>query len=273
MISAADAGPAPETRPAIRPAMRPAMEIVGHGGAGAYHHPNSRPSMEAALALGVDRIECDVHRAADGTLVLTHDAAIRLPDGGHLSVGGSSVPDLRSLLPGFLTLDDLVEMTTGRVPLLLDVKRAGYETEIVDAIRRHRLVDAAAVSTTHLSTLRRLRGAFPTMRLALSSGHWAGHDPPAAGRVVARAALRRLLPWPLLAALRLVDATEATLHHRVATAPLVAALHARRYRVGLWTVDDPAAIHRAIALGVDAITSNRPDLVRALVTARASGRP
>lgn len=247
------------------------IEVVGHGGAGAFHPGNSRPAMEVALTLGVDRIECDVRRAADGALVLVHDDAVPLPSGGRRHVRATTTRDLRALLPGLLSLDDLVEMTTGRVPLLLDVKRAGYEAEVVAAIRRHRLAGTASLSSTYLSTLRRMRADVPALRLGLSTGHWAGGDPPRPRRTAARWGLRLLVPLPLLASLRLVGASEVMLHHRVATAPLVSALHARRYRVNVWTVDDPAAVRRAIALGVDGIISNRPDLVRDVLETASRG--
>lgn len=244
------------------------IEVVGHGGAGAVHPGNSRASIETALTMGVDRIECDVQLAADGALVLVHDDAVPLPDGGKRLVRRATTAELRTLLPGLLTLDDLVEVTMGRAPLLLDVKRAGYEADVVAAIRRHGLAGTASLSSTYLSTLHRLRAAFPTMRLGLSTGHLAGGDPISPWRTVARWGLRLLVPLPLFASLRLVGATEAMLQHRVATVPLVTALHAGQWQVNVWTVDRPEAIRRAIALGVDGIISNRPDLVRDILAGR-----
>ena len=242
--------------------------MIGHGGAGAVHPSNSRASIETALTMGVDRIECDVQIAADGSLVLVHDDAAPLPDGGKRLVRRTTTAELRTLLPGLLTVDDLVEVTMGRVPLLLDVKRAGNEAEIIAAIRRHGLADTASLSSTYLSTLRQLRAALPTTRLGLSTGHVAGGDPTLPWRTIARWGLRLLVPLPLIASLRLVGATEAMLQHRVATAPLVTALHAGRWQVNVWTVDHPAAIRRAIDLGVDGIISNRPDLVRDILPDR-----
>ena len=241
------------------------IEIVAHGGAGTDHPNNSRPAMETALTLGVDRLECDVQRAADGTLVLVHDAAVPLPTGGTRPVSSLTEGELRDLFPDLLTLDELAEMCAGRAPLMIDVKRPGYEPELIAAIRRHHLAAASSVSCTYASTLGRIRHAFPTMRLGLSTGHWATSVPSPPGRAVARWTLRLLLPLPLLVAVRVVGATEVMLQHRVATAPLVALLHASGRRVNLWTVDRPNSIRRAIALNVDAIISNRPDLVRHLI--------
>jgi len=116
-------------------------------------------------------------------------------------------------------------------------------------------------SSTDARTLRRLRAAHPSLRFGLSTGHWAGTAPPALGRA-AGAALRLLLPLLMPPAMRLAGATEAMLHHRVATQRLVARVHAGGRRVYLWTVNEPVDVRRAAALGVDGIISDRPDLVR-----------
>ena len=226
--------------------------------------------MDTALALGVDRLECDVQRSADGALVLVHDDAVPLPAGGKRPVSSLTAAALRGLLPDLLTLDELAEMAAGRAPLMLDVKRPGYEPQLITAIRRHNLAAASSVSCTYATTLRRVRHAFPTMRLGLSTGHWATGFPTPLGRAAARWTLRLLLPLPLLLAVRAVGATEVMLQHRVATAPLVALLHASGRRVNLWTVDRPDPIRRAIALDVDGIISNHPDLVRQILAATAS---
>ena len=247
------------------------VEVIGHGGAGDFFPGNSRPAMEKALELGVDRIECDVQRAADGELVLVHDEELALPDGRRRPVRSLSAADIGALLPDLLTFDELVELIAGRAPLMIDIKRSGYEAEVIAAIRRHRLDGDSSLSCTYASTLRRLRHAFPRMRLGLSTGHWATGAPTPVGRALARWALRALVPVPLLVALRVVGATEVMLQHRVATRPLVAAVHAGGRRVNLWTVDRPAAIRRALDLGVDGVISNRPDLVRAIAGGNGGG--
>ena len=44
--------------------------------------------------------------------------------------------------------------------------------------------------------------------------------------------------------------------------PLYRELRSRGLGVGVWTVDDPEAMRKFAAMGVDFITSNRPDLLR-----------
>lgn len=113
------------------------IEIIGHRGAAAYHPGNSRAALLTAIQLGVDRIECDVQPAADGTLVLVHDDAVSLVVGGRKPVREASVDELRRALPGFVTLDEAAAIVADRASLLLDVKRPGYEAALIAALRRH----------------------------------------------------------------------------------------------------------------------------------------
>jgi len=39
----------------------------------------------------------------------------------------------------------------------------------------------------------------------------------------------------------------------------------RGYRVNTWTVDEPAEMKRLVALGVDGIITNRPDVLREIL--------
>src|SRR5690348_7556437 len=66
--------------------------------------------------MGADAIETDVRRASDGRLVLAHDP---LPD---------QVP------PGLIELGELVVMAAGRVRLDVELKEAGYEAEVLEAL-------------------------------------------------------------------------------------------------------------------------------------------
>ena len=116
--------------------------------------------MEAALAHGVNLVELDVFGRPDRTLVLGHSRK---------ELGEEPV-----------TLEDVFAFLAGAKPevgLLADLKGAGWEQELVDALRRHDLVERTVASTSNvatLQTLRRLIGridlrAFdqPTARLAL----------------------------------------------------------------------------------------------------------
>ncbi|MGH7304969.1 MAG: glycerophosphodiester phosphodiesterase, partial [Candidatus Rokuibacteriota bacterium] len=59
-------------------------------------------------------------------------------------------------------------------------------------------------------------------------------------------------------------ATDLGIEYTLADEPLVAAARAANLTLGVWTVNDAEAIRRMLDLGVDIITSDRPDLAKRL---------
>src|ERR1700716_3952759 len=96
------------------------LRRVGHKGADHIAPGNTLASFDAALAAGVDMVEFDVLRIGDGRLVLAHDLA------------DSERPDVLTLDEG---LDHLVTDAYAGVELDVDLKRPGYEREVIDALR------------------------------------------------------------------------------------------------------------------------------------------
>jgi glycerophosphoryl diester phosphodiesterase len=247
-------------RPRLTPRDQP--EIVGHGGAGDFFPGNSLQSIEKALELGVDRIEVDVQSSADGELVLVHDERIGVDGRNPVPVSRLKTSELRFLLPGFLTLAEGIEVIGYRVPLMLDIKGPGFELELNAAIRTHKIAETSSISCEQLTVLRRLRAAFPTMRLGISTGHISSGAPTSPGKWLASAVSRPVLLYPLLAALAATGASEIMVFHRACSRSLVSGLHKHGVLVNVWTVDRPISMRRALTIGVDGIISNRPDLLQ-----------
>lgn len=238
------------------------IEIVGHGGAGAFYPGNSRDALLTGLRLGVDRIEFDLMMAADNQLVLVHDLEHTDENGLIHKTVAAPVSVLQRILPGFLTFDEAVEITKGRVPLLLDVKVPGFEQVLIESIRRHGIERDINISCTNPRTIRRLRAAFPDMPIGLSTGHRPTGGALIYGRWVAGNLLRAIGPFPLLITMSWCGANEIMLHRLLVSRRVVRAFHRAGHRVYAWTVDDPGEIQKMASCGVDAIISNRPDLVQ-----------
>ena len=89
--------------------------VCAHRGASAHLPDNSIEAFRAAIEAGADAIEADLRRTAGGLLVLEHDP---LP----------ADPPPRALLA------ELVAMARGRVRLDIELKEAGYEREVLEAL-------------------------------------------------------------------------------------------------------------------------------------------
>jgi glycerophosphoryl diester phosphodiesterase len=214
---------------------------LGHRGAPALAAPNSLAGIEAALATGLDGVELDV--LSDG-LVVAHSR--------------------RELSPDAPALDEALGLVAGSADarVLLDLKERGGETALVSALRRHGLVERALVCSLDPATLRAVKRleprlgvsrSYPRDRLRVSERGLP--EPVLRG---ALAALRRALPARIAGMLRRAEADAATLHHLVLSEPLVARCHALGAAVFAWTVNDPAALERVVALGVDGVITDDP---------------
>lgn len=231
--------------------------LVAHRGGAPDEIDNSAAAFEHGLTLSVDMLEFDVRRSGDGTLVLLHDPVVQ-GAGRRWVVQDTPYDQLRQFLPWLLTLDDYLERFGSALPFNLDMKTHGYEAEVVEALRRHRLVDHALISTGHIHSLRRLAQSSFGIELGLSRGH-------ARTSVEFDAffnTFERYLAVTLPPMLRCAAARATMLHHDCIDERLVDALHSAGFRVFAWTVDDPNRARVLAQIGVDGITSNRPALIR-----------
>jgi glycerophosphoryl diester phosphodiesterase len=165
-------------------------------------------------------------------------------------------------------LDFLSGERFAELELDVDVKLPGYEQEVVDELRRARLLGRSLISTQYPASLVALRALAPGARLGWSVPKLQ-HDPfrsralavPAwAGLQAARAAL------PARAAkaihLRRCDALMA--HWRLVTPRLVRQVRAAGGELYVWTVDDAERIRALESLGVSGIITNDPRLFAVL---------
>lgn len=207
---------------------------IGHGGASALAPGNTLESFDAAVAVGIDMIEFDV-RSWRGELVLAH-----------------TLLDAR-LGRGVRLRDALAHLGTSAfdgVDLNVDVKRTGYERQLLDELRGAELLDRALISSQVPEVLGRVRALEPDVRVGISVG----------GRV-ARAS-RRWRDWRAQVlgglAARRWDALMA--QHRLVDGSLLEAVADRGASLYAWTVNERASIESLQRLGVHGITTADPRL-------------
>lgn len=203
------------------------MLKIGHRGAAALAPANTISSLLAAVAAGVDMVEIDVI-AVSGRLLLSH-----------------SLREVRGDAP---TLDEAIEALPRDLPLLVDVKRRGYEHELVEVLRRHGAIGRAVASTTDLQILDKLRSLEPLLRRSVTY--------PRSGQ---RARLLRPLAAtrvPLL--VRRAEASAATVHYGVLSAALADRCHALGAQVFAWTVNDRSIVQEVAARGADGVITDDP---------------
>ncbi|HEV7214957.1 MAG TPA: glycerophosphodiester phosphodiesterase family protein [Chloroflexota bacterium] len=241
---------------------------VGHRGAAALAPENTLAAFRAGMAAGVDAVECDVHCSRDGQLVLMHDADVSRTTDGSGSIGGMDLAELQRLncaarfgdgtyaSQRIVTLVELLALARGNCGVQIEIKvpegvpYAGIEAQVVDALHEHGAFDAAQVICFDAATLSRIRALAPSLTL---------------GFLASRASLpTRLQNDPAgLAAQALACGAEFLSLDRQFVAPQHRlATRERGLGLAVWTVNDPRDMQQYIREGVDAITSDRPDLLR-----------
>ncbi len=231
--------------------------LIAHRGGAPHETDNSAAAFEHALSLDVDMLEFDVRQAGDGALVLLHDPVVH-DDGRRLVVADTPSDLLRQLLPWLMTLDEFLDRFGGAHPFNLDMKTHGFEAEVVDALRRHKLVNSALISSGHIHSLRRIAAMTFGPTLGLSRGH--ARTSVEFDRFFEN--FKRFEGSSLPIMTWLARAGAVMLHHDSVDGRLVESLHLRGLKVFTWTVDEPDEARRLANIGVDGIASNRPALIR-----------
>lgn len=220
---------------------------IAHRGAPAIAPENSRRAIEAAVTLGVDLVEVDVHRTIDGHLVLHHDRDMLL-NGTATSIVIATLAQLQAADFGdgerVVTLAEAMETVRGRAGLFVDLKADGLAGAIVATAERAQFTPllVAGVFRESLTTIRRLNPAIGTALGCLDNWREAyGPD------IIER-----------------TDAAAMTIDHLLVDAAFVARCHAAGRAVIVWTVDEISRMRELARMGVDGIMSNRPDLFASL---------
>jgi glycerophosphoryl diester phosphodiesterase len=197
------------------------MLRIGHRGAAALAPENTAASVRAAVAAGVDGIEFDVCPG----LVVAHDRGRP----------GPAVADF---------LADVREILAADALLVVDLKTAGYEAELLAACREAGVAERCVFSTSEFAALARLNDVARTSATLSAGRAW-------------------LLPGrrtPAVAMYHRSGARDATVRHDTVTEELVEAVHGRGGRVYGWTVNSRAGIAQMRALGVDGVITDDPRL-------------
>lgn len=241
--------------------------LIGHRGAAALAPENTIESFRAAVGLGVDLIELDVLALRDGELVVAH--SYDLDEVSHGTHQGSlrdwTLPRLRAECPDVPTFDEALAFFSDearQVGVHVDLKVVGREREIVDALRRHGVLERSFASTFDPRSTRALARVAPGVRVGVTIPRSVlGITDDGRAAPIAKAGLavlRRLMPLVAGWTVSVARASVLVLHHSAVGPELVLRAHARGISVVTWTVDDPSELARVDAARVDAVVTNDP---------------
>jgi glycerophosphoryl diester phosphodiesterase len=234
------------------------MLVIAHRGASGYAPENTLAAFRIAAEMGAEYVETDLQLTRDGRLVAIHDETLERTTDGRGPVAGATLEELRKLDAGrwfrgsrdfagerIPTIEEVLAF--GRetdVGLYLEMKVAGGERALVDALRAANCVERAVVLSFDLGVLAEVRRS----NSSIVSGYLYSDRRENTEGVALGAGARQILPRA----------------DRI-TCELVEKAHRSGLKVIAWTVNVPGQMKELMRIGIDGIISNYPDKLVALV--------
>jgi glycerophosphoryl diester phosphodiesterase len=235
--------------------------VFAHRGGARLAPENTLDAFDNGLALGADGIELDVRLSRDRVVVVHHDATL----------------DRTTTLRGPVAARDTDELVAARVPTLRTVLERYPATRVIVEIKERSVAIAHAVlaeiraagaidracigsfSRTPLREVRRLEPAIATS---------------AAREEVRWALYRSWCRWPVMktpyVGYQIPEVAGST---RVVSPRFIGDAHRAGLGVQVWTINRESDAQKLIGWGVDALITDRPDLIVPLVRTLSTARP
>ena len=219
------------------------MLKIGHRGARAYEPENTLSSFRRALELGVDAVELDVRRTRDNELVVIHNADVNKTTDGSGAVNELTLEEIQRFVTEkgehVPTLEDVLDAVAKRVKVLVELKEAGTEEQVISLIRKKRLTENVIIISFHEDALRKVRELSDEVETGLI---YVRHKNPIQAALDLKA--EYLLPL-----------------YRFTHSSNVKKAHEAGLKVIVWTINNKEEVDEYKKKGVDGIASDRPDIL------------
>lgn len=236
---------------------------LAHRGASHDAPQNTLAAFRLANEYGADGYELDVHLTKDGVPVVIHDFTVDKTTDGTGPVAGFTLAELKRLDAGVKfsprfageripTLAEVFDVLEPHSIVNVELKTKsigdnGLERTTIRLIRERGLQGRVILSSFNPFSLLRVRRIAPELKIGLL---YAPDLPPYLRRAWFRLVVK---PHALHPYYRMVDERYMAWAKR------------KGYEVNVWTVDDPEDMRRLAALGVNAIITNRPDVLKSVL--------
>ncbi len=219
------------------------MIKVGHRGARAYEPENTLRSFKKALELGVDAVELDVRKTKDGEIVVIHDEDVKRTTNGQGLVSSFTLKEIKNFeaekgekIP---TLEEALDVLDKKLKVFIELKEVGIEERVLSLVKKKKLLKNVVLVSFLEDALRKVRELDSEVETGLI---YARHKNPL------KAALELKAQWLL--------ALYVFMH-----TPIVQKAHESGLKVLVWTVNNPEEVAAMVKKGVDAVASDKPDIL------------
>ncbi len=234
------------------------VEITGHRGASGLAPENTMVALMKAIEFGADFSELDVQETADGTIVLMHDDSLQRTTNLAAPIWEKSYEDLQALEAGawfsdefkgepIPTLKSIIGAVRGKMKLNIELKMSGHEKQltekVVAMVEEEDFIKECILTSFDFSAVKKIR----QLNNKIKAGFIFSEIPEDEDVFTANVDL-------------------LSVNKKIVTKEFVQQAHANNKEVHVWTVNDPDDMRRLIALGVDNIITNYPNILKEVLT-------
>ena len=223
--------------------------VFAHRGGSALAPENTMAAFDNGLARGADGLELDVHLSRDGVVVVHHDRTLDRTTTLRGPIAERTAEELqRASVPALA--DVLARYRDPRIIIEMKVNHPALAAATIDVVRRAGSIDRVCLGSFGLRVLRAARVLEPAIA---TSG---------AREEVRWALYRSWCRWPVArVAYGGYQVPERSGRTRVVSRRFVEDAHRAGLGVQVWVVDEEADARRLIGWGVDALITDRPDVI------------
>lgn len=227
---------------------------IAHRGASAYAAENSLEAIRAAAELGADMVEIDIRATADDVPVVIHDSSLRRTHGLEGDVSEFTMKELRQMTTAesqVISFDDALDQCRELgLGLYLDIKRltTGSARAMLASLDVRKYVKHTIFGSFRPDYLADIKAARPDARTSILFGA-VDVDPVKLAQSIKADFVHPC--WE----------NRAEQPHRLLSPAWIKAARAANLGIVCWHEERPSEIAALKALGVDAICSDKPELL------------
>ena len=224
--------------------------VIAHRGGGGLYPENTMAAFIGVQNMGVDAVECDVQLTKDGKLAVIHDPDLKRLAGIDTQVRDVDSKEIRKIKlksgDKILLLEDLLDRIT--IPIVIELKSVDTISSLFDILEKSpELLGRCIFISFFHEALYALKQRFPEASCgALLAG----------------------FPIDPVSMVRQCGCDTISLNYEGLTKDYVDRCHEGGVRVSVWAPSDSDGIRSSLNAGVDAIASDRPDLVIEMAKSR-----
>ncbi len=243
------------------------IQVVAHRGGSLLAPENTMLAFEAGIKAKADQLELDIHLSKDDVMIIMHDPTLKRTTNQSGTIGDYTVDELKQFnaassheghpfteIPTLKEVLDLVKDTDLELQIEIKVdndgnRYEGIEEQLVAMLNEYDLIDRSIIISFDFPSLTRIHELEPKLRR---------------GALVSKDYMSKIGskgPDAVAQGIKDLGVEFIGINHVYLSANLYAALRVQGLGVGAWTVNDESTMKKIAALGVDFITTDRPDLL------------